>query len=180
MISATVAVSSIEFRSTKRSSDLIRHRPSSRCEGLSILSCRVCSNRARPSAGSSSNAIVREAGEDEAGVLFGQGACAGSNMQLNTTGGPHSRVGAATRMERLGPLRRSVYNVPMDREAERQKSRRRAARRHQGPNHWHVEKRSSVVVCQACGTLVPRHEQPTECPTCGAGRAVGSATRSET
>jgi hypothetical protein len=80
-------------------------------------------------------------------------SCANASTDEGTALTAHA-VGAATRPGYcLGSVAPTLYNVAMDRESERQKSRRRAARRHQGPNHWHVEKRSSVVVCQACGDI---------------------------
>jgi rubrerythrin len=52
---------------------------------------------------------------------------------------------------------------------EKARTRRRAQRRHQGGNHWHVELRSSVVVCRACGARIARRLAPKSCPRCGAG-----------
>jgi len=50
-------------------------------------------------------------------------------------------------------------------------TRQRAAREHQGRHHWHVRRRSTVIVCQACGDHIPRSLRPSHCPGCGAGKA---------
>lgn len=34
-------------------------------------------------------------------------------------------------------------------------TRKRAARQHQGDGHWHVERRSTVIICRACGERIP-------------------------
>ena len=46
----------------------------------------------------------------------------------------------------------------------------RAKRFHQGNNHWHVNKRSSVIVCKFCETKIPIWENPEFCPVCLDGR----------
>ena len=48
-----------------------------------------------------------------------------------------------------------------------------AARRHQGPYHWHVDIRSSVIVCRACQAKVPKYLKPRWCPECGSGKPDG-------
>jgi len=60
-----------------------------------------------------------------------------------------------------------------DKDVERGKSRRRAARGHQGDQHWHVEKRSTVVICKNCDARIPLWKKPRFCPECGAGRPGG-------
>lgn len=50
-------------------------------------------------------------------------------------------------------------------------TRLRAAREHQGDRHWHVRRRSTVIVCRACGERIPRSLRPSHCPGCGAGEA---------
>lgn len=50
-------------------------------------------------------------------------------------------------------------------------TRLRAAREHQGSHHWHVRRRSTVIVCRACGERIPRSLRPSHCPGCGAGEA---------
>jgi len=32
---------------------------------------------------------------------------------------------------------------------------KRAKRAHQGKNHWHVTKRSNVIICKFCETKIP-------------------------
>ena len=63
------------------------------------------------------------------------------------------------------------YRRVMESEKERGRrgTRERAARSHQGPNHWHVERRSSVLICQPCGERIPAYLRPQYCPNCGAG-----------
>jgi rubrerythrin len=56
-----------------------------------------------------------------------------------------------------------------DYEMEKARTRVRAHRRHQGSGHWHVEIRSTVVICRACGARVPRRLNPQSCPECGTG-----------
>jgi rubrerythrin len=52
---------------------------------------------------------------------------------------------------------------------EKARTRTRARCRHQGGGHWHVERRSTVIICRACGARVPRRLDPQSCPECGAG-----------
>ncbi|WP_181389854.1 hypothetical protein [Leucothrix pacifica] len=56
------------------------------------------------------------------------------------------------------------------RENERNITRKRASRTHQGPGHWHVEKRSTVIVCQNCEAHIPKWKNPKYCPECGEGK----------
>lgn len=55
-------------------------------------------------------------------------------------------------------------------EDERNITRKRASRRHQGPGHWHVEKRSTVIVCGNCQARIPKWKNPRSCPDCGDGK----------
>lgn len=55
-------------------------------------------------------------------------------------------------------------------EAERNITRKRASRTHQGPGHWHVEKRSTVIICGNCQAKIPKWKSPRFCPECGAGK----------
>ncbi|MFK8082311.1 MAG: hypothetical protein AB8B97_18650 [Granulosicoccus sp.] len=50
---------------------------------------------------------------------------------------------------------------------------KRAARRHQGAGHWHVERRSTVIICTACGERIPKWKNPQHCPACLAGKETG-------
>ena len=49
-------------------------------------------------------------------------------------------------------------------------TRQRASRTHQGPNHWHVERRSSVIICGNCGVKIPVWKNPQFCPECEEGK----------
>jgi rubrerythrin len=49
-------------------------------------------------------------------------------------------------------------------------TRLRARRKLQGKHSWHVDIRSSVIICQACGQKIPRSQRPPHCPGCGAGK----------
>lgn len=55
------------------------------------------------------------------------------------------------------------------REDEREITRRRASRTHQGAGHWHVEKRSSVIICGNCQARIPKWKNPQSCPECNQG-----------
>ena len=46
----------------------------------------------------------------------------------------------------------------------------RAKRTHQGNNHWHVNKRSSVIVCKFCETKIPIWKNSKYCPNCLNGK----------
>ena len=39
-----------------------------------------------------------------------------------------------------------------------------------GDSQWHVEKRSTVLICQNCEARIPLWKKPKYCPECGAGR----------
>jgi len=54
-------------------------------------------------------------------------------------------------------------------EDERNITRRRASRRHQGSGHWHVEKRSSAIICRNCDARIPKWKDPKYCPDFGIG-----------
>ncbi len=56
------------------------------------------------------------------------------------------------------------------REDERNITRKRASRVHQGPGHWHVEKRTNVIICRSCQAKIPKWKKPQYCPECYEGR----------
>ena len=56
------------------------------------------------------------------------------------------------------------------REDERNITRKRASRVHQGPGHWHVEKRTSVIICRNCQAKIPKWKNPQYCPECSEGK----------
>ena len=43
---------------------------------------------------------------------------------------------------------------------------KRARRTHQGKNHWHVNRRSSIIICKFCETKIPIWKKPKYCPNC--------------
>ena len=47
----------------------------------------------------------------------------------------------------------------------------RAKRSHCGQNHWHVNKRSSVIICKKCNTKIPIWKNPQYCPVCFEGKS---------
>ena len=55
-------------------------------------------------------------------------------------------------------------------EEAKAKAYSRAKKAHQGNNHWHVNKRSSVIVCKFCETKIPIWENPKYCPNCLEGK----------
>jgi len=57
-----------------------------------------------------------------------------------------------------------------DKEHAKKKARRRASRQHQGPNHWHVERRSTVIICGNCQAKIPVWKNPDYCPQCEQGK----------
>lgn len=57
----------------------------------------------------------------------------------------------------------------MNRKNKKEISPWRASRQHYGPHHWHVEIRSSVIVCRQCKTKIAKWQRPESCPGCGAG-----------
>jgi len=58
------------------------------------------------------------------------------------------------------------------REDERDITRKRAARSHQGSGHWHVEKTTSFIICGNCEQRIPRWKNPEYCPDCGEGKST--------
>ena len=46
----------------------------------------------------------------------------------------------------------------------------RANRAHQGKNHWHVNKRSNVIICKFCETKIAIWKNPKYCPNCLEGK----------
>jgi Zn finger protein HypA/HybF involved in hydrogenase expression len=57
-----------------------------------------------------------------------------------------------------------------ERDESKARTRLKAGRMHRGQGHWHVEVRSSVIVCGECEAQIPRELRPAFCPECGAGR----------
>lgn len=49
-------------------------------------------------------------------------------------------------------------------------TRKRAARLHQGDGHWHVERRSTVIICRVCAEHIPTWKNPNHCPACLDGK----------
>ena len=47
---------------------------------------------------------------------------------------------------------------------------KRAGRAHQGKNHWHVNKRSNVIICKFCEIKIPIWKNPEYCPNCLEGK----------
>ena len=41
-----------------------------------------------------------------------------------------------------------------------------AKRSHAGNNHWHINKRSTVIICKFCETKIPIWKDPEYCPNC--------------
>lgn len=66
--------------------------------------------------------------------------------------------------------------MPSPRRTDDEKAitRLRAARKHQGPG-WHVEVRSTVIVCRRCKAHIPRSLKPAFCPECGDGKPADVA-----
>jgi rubrerythrin len=60
-------------------------------------------------------------------------------------------------------------DLPGLHQAIKGRTRFNAARQHQGPGHWHVRIRSSVIECRGCGTRLPKWSNPPACPECGSG-----------
>lgn len=58
----------------------------------------------------------------------------------------------------------------LDHEAVKNITRKRASRMHQGPGHWHVEKRSSVLICRNCQAKIPLWKKSQYCPQCLDGK----------
>jgi len=52
------------------------------------------------------------------------------------------------------------------------KAHKRAKRFHQGENHWHVNKRSNIIVCKICETKIPIWKNPKYCPICLEGKKL--------
>ena len=45
-----------------------------------------------------------------------------------------------------------------------------AKRSHAGDNHWHVNKRTSIIICKFCETKIPIWKKPKYCPNCLDGK----------
>ena len=55
-------------------------------------------------------------------------------------------------------------------EETKAKAYSRVKRTHQGKNHWHVNQRSSVIICKFCETKIPIWKNPKYCPNCLEGK----------
>ena len=55
-------------------------------------------------------------------------------------------------------------------EKAKAKAYSRSKKSHQGKNNWHVNKRSSVIVCKFCETKIPMWKNPKYCPYCLEGK----------
>ena len=64
-----------------------------------------------------------------------------------------------------------IIFVMDDKEKAQKSARRRASRNHQGPNHWHVERRSNVIICGNCEAKIPVWKDPQYCPECEEGKS---------
>ena len=68
----------------------------------------------------------------------------------------------------------SDQDANANRQREKARTRERAQRGHRGTGHWHVNVRSSVIVCRACGARVRKSLKPEVCPECGSGTLLHS------
>ena len=73
---------------------------------------------------------------------------------------------------------KSDHEAHVDRQREKARTRNRAQRGHRGGGHWHVNVRSSVIICRACGARVHRSVKPAACPECGDGALVETGAKS--
>jgi hypothetical protein len=71
-------------------------------------------------------------------------------------------------------MRDANADAAAERQREKARSRIRAQRLHQGRRHWHVNVRSTMIVCRACGANVPKHVNPQSCRECGSGNDIGT------
>jgi rubrerythrin len=55
-------------------------------------------------------------------------------------------------------------------EKSRETAHKRAKRNHQGKSHWHINKRSNVIICKFCETAIPIWKNPDFCPNCLEGK----------
>ncbi len=62
-----------------------------------------------------------------------------------------------------------MMEMENERECTKDKTRDKAKRFHKG-HHWHVEIRSSVIVCRACEAKIPKYTDPQFCPECSSGK----------
>ena len=65
----------------------------------------------------------------------------------------------------------AIVSAMSDKEDAQKSARRCASRMHQGPNHWHVERRSTVIICGNCEAKIPIWKNPDYCPECEEGKA---------
>jgi len=64
----------------------------------------------------------------------------------------------------------NAMTVDKDLKDSKQRTGYRAGRKHQGNVHWHVEHRSTVIICGECKARIPRNAKPLFCPECGEGK----------
>jgi hypothetical protein len=62
------------------------------------------------------------------------------------------------------------FDPAADHQREKARPPARAQRHHRGTALWHLEVRSSVIICGDCDARLPRPGKPKHCPECGAGR----------
>ena len=70
-------------------------------------------------------------------------------------------------MGRFGLTMKKALNL---KEISREIAHKRAKRNHQGNNHWHINKRSNIIVCKFCDTSIPIWKNPKFCPNCLEGK----------
>jgi hypothetical protein len=75
---------------------------------------------------------------------------------------------------RVGSAVSSDEDANADRHREKARTRNRAQRGHRGAGHWHVDVRSSVIVCRACGARILISLKPVACSECGRGALLHS------
>ena len=66
--------------------------------------------------------------------------------------------------------KRQLFEQLNAKEQIRSKAYLWAKRTHAGNNHWHINKKSSVIVCKFCETKIPIWENPKYCPNCLDGK----------
>ena len=70
-------------------------------------------------------------------------------------------------MGRFGLTMKKALNL---KEKSREIAHKRAKRNHQGKSHWHINKRSNIIVCKFCDTAIPIWKNPDFCPNCLEGK----------
>ncbi len=68
---------------------------------------------------------------------------------------------------RFGLTMKKALNL---KEISREIANKRAKKNHQGKNHWHINKRSNIIVCKFCDTSIPIWKNPKFCPNCLEGK----------